>query len=266
MPLSLTDEVAVVTGAASGNGRAIARALADHGADVVVADRRSDPREGGTPTHELIAAETDADARYVECDVTDWAAVQEAVATADALGGLSVMVNNAGIIRTGPVTDLGEADVDAVMDVNVKGTFFGTKAAAQSLLERGADGSIVNISSMAGLVGGAGNSLYCASKAAIKLFTYATAAELGPAGVRVNAVHPGPIETAMIEEDAPIVGTEREQPYKDSIPLQRFGQPEDVADAVLYLASDLSEFMTGSSLVLDGGISNTGGVGDIDPD
>lgn len=116
---------------------------------------------------------------------------------------------------------------------------------------------------MSGLIGGGQNSLYCASKGAIRLFTYALAAELGPHGIRVNAVHPGPIKAKMIESDAPIIGTERETPYEESIPLQRFGAPEDVADAVLYLASDLSSFVTGSSLVLDGGISNTGGVSSV---
>lgn len=260
MPISLTDETAVVTGGASGNGREIALRLAEHGADIVVADVREQPREGGTPTHERVTTETDADAKFVECDVSEWDDVSRAVAAADALGGLGVMVNNAGIIRTGPVTNLSEADFDAVMGVNLKGVFFGAKAAAQSFRERDADGSIINVSSLSGLVGGANNSLYSASKGAVRLFTYALAAELGPHGVRVNAVHPGPIETKMIEEDAPIVGTDHGEAYKETIPLQRFGEPSDVADAVLYLASDLASFTTGSSLVLDGGLSNTGGV------
>jgi NAD(P)-dependent dehydrogenase (short-subunit alcohol dehydrogenase family) len=264
MPLSLVGESAVVTGGASGNGRAAALALAEHGADVVVADRREEPREGGTPTHERIRAETDAEARFVECDVTESEEVQRAVAVADDLGGLGVMVNNAGIIRTGQVSEVDEEDFDAVFDVNVKGVFFGSKAAARSMRDRGVEGSIVNMSSLSGLVGGGGNSLYCASKGAVRLFTYALAAELGPHGIRVNAIHPGPVETKMIEEDAPIVGTDYEDPYKASIPLQRFGEPDDVADAVLYLASELSSFVTGTSLVLDGGISNTGGVSDVD--
>lgn len=263
MSLSLIGESAVVTGGASGNGRAIALALAEHGVDVVVADRREEPREGGTPTHEKIRADTDADAKFIDCDVTEWKDLQRAVAAADALGALGVMVNNAGIIRTGSVSDVDEDDFDAVFDVNVKGVFFGCKAAAQSMRDRGAEGSIINMSSMSGLVGGAGNSLYGASKGAVRLFTYALAAELGAHDIRVNAVHPGPVETAMIAEDAPIVGTDYESPYKTSIPLQRFGKPEDVADAVLYLASELSSFVTGTSLVLDGGISNTGGVSQV---
>ena len=253
----LADRTAVVTGAASGNGRAIARRLAEHGADVVIADLREDPREGGTPTHELVGEETDARATFVECDVTDWDVIVDAVAAAEAFGGVDVMVNNAGVIRTGAVTDVTEADFDAVMDVNVKGTFFGAKAAAEQMNDGGV---IVNLSSLSGLVGAARNSLYCASKGAVRLFTYALAAELGPRGIRVNAVHPGPVETKMIEEDAPIIGSDREDPYRQSIPLGRFGDTADVADAVLYLASDLSEFVTGTSLTLDGGLSNTGGV------
>jgi len=263
MTISLTNKTALVTGGASGNGRSIARTLADHGANVVIADRQEEPREGGVTTHEQIIEATDAEARFVECDVTEWPDVREAIAIADELGGLSIMVNNAGIIKQGTVTELTEADFDEVIDVNLKGVFLGVKAATESLRERNAEGSIINISSMSGLIGGSENSLYCASKGAVRLFTYAVAAELGPQGIRVNAVHPGPVETKMIEEDAPIVGTDREEAYKGSIPLQRFGQPQDVADAVLYLASDLSNFVTGSSLVLDGGISNTGGAGDI---
>lgn len=260
----LARETAIVTGGASGNGRQIALKIAEHGADVVVADVQEEPREGGTPTHDLVHEETDSDASFVECDVTDWDDVCEAVDVAKDFGGLDIMVNNAGVLRTGSVTELTESDYETVMDVNVKGTFFGSKAAATWFLDEGRDGVVVNLSSMAGLVGGAENSLYCASKGAIRLFTYSLAAELGPHGVRVNAVHPGPIETQMIEKDTPIVGTDREKPYKKSIPLQRFGRPEEVADAVLYLASDLSSYVTGASLTLDGGIANTGGAAEFD--
>lgn len=264
MSSDLTDQAAVVTGAASGNGRAIALAMADAGADVVVADVREEPRAGGTPTHERIEDETDREARFVDCDVTERGDLVGAVDAAEAFGGLDVMVNNAGIIRTGPIGDLTEADFEAVMDVNVMGVFLGSQVAAERL--RGRGGAIVNLSSMVGIVGAAKNSLYCASKGAVRLFTYALAAELGPDGVRVNAVHPGPVDTAMIREDAPIVGTERGDVYEETIPLGRFGRPEDVAEAVVYLASDRAGYVTGSSLVVDGGLANTGGVSRIDPE
>jgi len=264
MSSDLADRTAVVTGAASGNGRAIALAFAEEGADVVVADVRERPREGGTPTHELIRAETDREARFVDCDVTERDDLVGAVEAAEAFGGIDVMVNNAGIIRTGSIGDLTEADFEAVMGVNVKGVFLGSQIAAERLRERG--GAIVNLSSMVGIVGAAQNTLYCASKGAVRLFTYALAAELGPDGVRVNAVHPGPVETEMIREDAPIVGTDRGDAYEETIPLRRFGRPEDVAEAVVYLASDRASYVTGSSLVLDGGLANTGGISQIDPE
>ncbi|MFC4408323.1 SDR family oxidoreductase [Haloarchaeobius iranensis] len=259
MPDLLDGRTAVVTGAASGNGRAIATRLAEYGADVVVADVRRDPREGGVPTHEHINETTAAAAVFVECDVTDWDDTCDAIGRTDRFGGLDIMVNNAGVLESGPITGLSEEQFDRVMDINVKGTFFGSKAAAAALKD-GDGGSIINISSMAGIVGGSDNSIYCASKGAIRLLTYSLAAELGPHGIRVNAIHPGPVDTKMIADDIDIIGSDRADEYRQSIPLQRFGTPEDVGNAAVYLASDLSEFVTGSSLVVDGGISNTGGV------
>lgn len=250
----LQGKVAVVTGSASGIGREISLAFAREGASaIVVADRQHDPREGGTPTDERLTDETDADATYVECDVTDPGALDSAVAAADAFGGVDVMVNNAGVFVLADFLDTTEAEFDRAIDVNAKGAFFGAQAAARRM----ETGSIVNLSSTAGLYGVGDYVAYCASKGAVRLMTYAMADALGP-DVRVNAIHPGVVESEMSRSDSKVVGTARGDDFRDRIPLGRFGQPEDVAEAAVYLASDRSEYVTGHSLVVDGGIHTTG--------
>ncbi|WP_256300883.1 SDR family NAD(P)-dependent oxidoreductase [Haloarchaeobius salinus] len=130
----LDGRTAVVTGGASGNGRAIAIRLAEFGANVVVvADVREDPREGGVPTHELIASEDGVESEFLGCDVTRWGDVVAAIDRAEELGGFDIMVNNTGILESGPITELTEGEFDAVMDVNVMGTFLGSKAAAEAM-------------------------------------------------------------------------------------------------------------------------------------
>ncbi|MCO8255044.1 SDR family oxidoreductase [Haladaptatus sp. AB618] len=249
---------AVVTGAASGIGRAIARTFAEQGADVVVADVRDDPREDGAKTHERIEEETDAHAVFVQCDVSDPAAVTAAVDTAvDEFGGIDVMVNNAGIVGpTAPVTDIDPDAYQRLLDINLNGVFFGSQAAARRMREDDG-GSIVNVSSIAGIQGYSDLSPYCASKGGIRLLTYSLAAELGADGIRVNAIHPGVIETAMTTEDVPTIGTESGEQMRQSIPLGRFGTPDDIADTALYLASDLASYVTGESIIVDGGMVNT---------
>jgi len=247
----LSDRVAVITGAASGIGREMALTFAAHGADIVVADIREDPRQGGDPTHERIAAETDGDAIHVNCDVRDVGDLSDAVDAAGEFGGLDVMVNNAGIFRTEAFVNVTEDEYDRLMDVNVKGTFFGAQAAADRMDE----GTIINLSSVAGLQGSATFTTYCASKGAVRLMTYALASELGP-DIRVNALHPGIIETSMTTEDVPLVGgTMTDDEARQTIPSARFGRPGDVADAAVFLASDLSGYVTGSSLPVDGGLA-----------
>ncbi|MBX0288375.1 SDR family oxidoreductase [Halomicroarcula sp. F28] len=245
----LGDRTALITGASSGIGRAIALRFAEAGANIVVADIREDPREGGDPTHERIETETDQRAAFVETDVSVVGDIEVAVATAtDVFGGLDVMVNNAGVFTaSAPIETVDEADYDWLMDINLKGVYFGSKLAADVMRDDGG-GSIVNLSSVAGLVGYPGASTYCASKGGITNLTRELALELGPDGIRVNAINPGVIETAMTTEDEVIAGT-----MEEGIPLRRDGQPGDVADAALFLASDESSYVTGHNLVVDGG-------------
>jgi NAD(P)-dependent dehydrogenase (short-subunit alcohol dehydrogenase family) len=241
----LADSTALITGASSGIGRAIALRFAEEGADVVVADVREDPREGGRPTHELIDG-----ARFVETDVSSVADVRAAVdETVEAFGSLDVMVNNAGVYPgSQPIETVEEEDYDWLMDINLKGVYFGSKLAAEAMREASEGGAIVNVSSIAGLVGFDDASTYSASKGGVTNLTRALAVELGEDGIRVNAIDPGVIETAMTTQDASVAGSMTEQ-----IPLHRDGRPEDIADAALFLASDAAAYVTGHNLVVDGG-------------
>lgn len=253
----LADRVAVVTGGASGNGRAICRTFADRGASVVVADLRETPRQGGTPTHELIEADG-GEATFVECDVSDRADLESAVDAAEAFGGVDSMVNNAGIFRGEEFLDVTEADLQAFLDVNVKGVFFGAQVAAERMLENGG-GSIVNMSSIGAVRALGTYPSYDLTKGAVTSLTYSLADRFGGEGIRVNAVMPGIVGTAMTEEDVPIVGTEQGDRYaKSSIPMARFGDPDEVADAVCFLASEEASYVNGETLVVDGGVTHTG--------
>jgi NAD(P)-dependent dehydrogenase (short-subunit alcohol dehydrogenase family) len=249
----LEGRVAIVTGAASGNGRAIAIAFAEQGADVVLADIREDPREGGETTEARIRALSDAQVSFVRCDVTSTTDLEATVEAADAFGGVDILVNNAGILSKQSVLEASEAEFEQMMSVNVKSVYFGTQAAARSMVARGAGGSIINMSSIAGMRGTGGYAAYCTTKGAVRHMTYALADELGPNGIRVNALHPGIIETQMNIVDDPLIGTDQGEGYLQMIPLRRWGQPGDVADAAVYLASDLAAYVSGASLVVDGG-------------
>ena len=245
-----TGQSVLVTGAASGNGRAIARRFAEEGAAVTVGDIQEDPRMGGDPTHELIA-EMGGEAQYVECDVSDPEDVRRAVdAHVDEFGSLDVMVNNAGIDRQMPILDAEPEDYDLLMDINLRGVYFGCQAALDVMVDQDDGGAIVNMSSIAGLGAIDNSSLYCTSKGGVTNLTRQLALEHGENDVRVNAINPGIIETAMTLEDGDTIDGLLEE-----TPLGRAGQPEEVADGVLFLASDDASFVTGHNLVVDGGFT-----------
>lgn len=255
MPGLLSGKVALITGGASGLGRAIATRFADEGAaGLVIADLQPEPREGGVPTHELVADRTRA--VFVPTDVTEVDDLRRAVAAAEDLGGIDVMVNNAGIVFANSVLKTDEEAFARMNAVNVKGVFFGTQLAAAAMIASGRGGAVINISSMAGLQGVAGMSLYCLTKGAVRSFTYAAAAELAPKGVRVNAIHPGMADTTMTREDVHLLDGDGNSRFP--IPLGRVADPAEIAGAAVYLASELASYVCGASLTVDGGMTVIG--------
>ena len=246
--MRLVGKVAVISGAARGMGAAEARLFAREGARVVIGDVLE--AEGAAIEAEISAK--GGEAVFVRLDVTresDWA--QAVASTVQRFGKLDVLVNNAGIGGVGRVDETATEAWDRVMEVNAKGVFLGTRAAIPAM--RGAGGgSIINISSQLGLVGMDDSSpQYTASKGAVRLLTKTTALQYARDGIRCNSVHPGPIVTPMTERRRaePAVY----QRMLSRIPLGRYGEPDEVAYGVLYLASDESAFVTGSELVIDGG-------------
>jgi 3alpha(or 20beta)-hydroxysteroid dehydrogenase len=242
----LDGKVALISGSARGQGAAEARLFVDEGARVVVSDVRDD--EGHALAEELGDA-----ARYVHLDVTDEAAWTDAVARAQAqFGGLDVLVNNAGIgIPPHALLDSTVEGHRRTIDVNLHGVWLGMRAAAPAMRARGG-GSIVNISSIDGIVGVARMASYTASKFAVTGLTKSAALEWGRDGIRVNSVHPGVISSPMVDQAPPEV-RERLQQYLDRQPIARMGRPEEVAYLVLFLASDESSYCTGGEFVIDGG-------------
>lgn len=239
---------ALVTGAGRGIGLAAAAALADAGAEVCLIARTGSEVLDVT---EAIQARGDS-ANAITLDVTDKQATEQMIAEQ---GPFQVLVNNAGTNRTGPCIDYDENDYDEVMSLNVKSVYFTTRAVVRGLVEAGLEGSIINMSSQMGHVGGPGRTVYCASKHALEGFTKALAWELGDAGIRVNTLCPTFIETPM---SRPML---EDSQFKDwvlsKIALGRLGQVEDLMGAVIYLASDASRLVTGSALMVDGGWTAT---------
>ncbi|AUV81945.1 short-chain family oxidoreductase [Salinigranum rubrum] len=247
----LAESVALVTGASSGIGNAIASTFGREGANVVLADVRRDPKltEEESVFDRLDA--TDAEYTFVETDVTDEGQVENAVDTAvSEFGGLDVLVNNAGIYYQAPAEEAPMDDYDAIMDVNVRGVFLCSKHALPHLRAR--KGKIVNLASIYGLVGGGQSAAYCASKGAVANLTRQMALDYAEDEVNVNALAPGIIETAQNaewRETDPVLLED----WQRRTPWPRFGTPEDVANAALFLASDESDFVTGTILSVDGG-------------
>lgn len=245
METGLSGRSALVTGAATGIGRAIVLALAAEGARVVVADVND---EQGHAVVDEIAA-TGGSARYLRCDVVDEGQVESAVASVLAEeGALDVMVNNAGILGTvAPIVDTSLEMWRRVVAVDLDGVFLGVKHAGRAMAAAGR-GSIINMSSIAGVAGTFAFGAYGASKAGVIQLTQTAALELGGAGVRVNAICPGWVDTAILNGLPPGFPD-----LVSQVPLGRIGQPEDVAKLVVYLASDVSSFVTGSVFRIDGG-------------
>jgi 3alpha(or 20beta)-hydroxysteroid dehydrogenase len=236
-------KVILISGGARGQGAAEARMLVAEGAKVVIGDVRVD--EG-----KKLAAQLGNMATFVRHDVTSEAEWAEVVAAAESFGGLNGMVNNAGIYV--PATLL-ETDVELWerhVRINQLGCFLGLKAVVGAM-ERSGGGSIVNISSVAGLRGSPGAFAYSATKWALRGMTKAAAVDLAPRGIRVNSVHPGPIDTEMIK----IRGEEVNRARTEQVPMKRMGSAEEVARLVLFLLSDESAYITGAEVSIDGGVS-----------
>ena len=247
--MRLEGKVALISGGARGQGESEAILFAGEGASVVIADILSD--EGKQV--EARINESGGKALFVHLDVVNERAWESAIAeTVNRFGKLDILINNAAIYRTEAIEHTTVEEWDQVMDINMKGVFLGTKHAIPDMRKAGG-GSIINISSTAGLVGSARGSAYGASKGGVRLFTKYTAIQHAADGIRANSIHPGPIDTDMI---APNIGTPEGRAASIArVPLRRICTVEDVAYGALFLASDESSYMTGSELVIDGGIT-----------
>ena len=247
---SLAGKVALITGAASGIGRAAAILFAREGAAVAIADINS---AGGALAEEI--AGSGAPAFFEDADLTQAADCHRVVErTLREFDGIHVLFNNAGIMRRASVVELSEEDWDRVMSVNVKSIFLMSRKVIPTMAKAGG-GSIINTASGWGLAGGPRAAVYCASKGAVVLLTKAMAIDHGPQKIRVNCICPGDTDTGMLRNEARQLGEREDFFLAQSArrPLGRIGQPEEIARAALYLASDASSFVTGSALVVDGG-------------
>lgn len=248
--MRLEGKVALITGAGragKGIGRAIALKLASEGAKIAIVDYVADAAEAVAKEVD----EMDGEALALQANVADPGDVERVVqATVDRFSKIDILVNNAGITRDNLLVRMTEDEWDAVLDTNLKGVFNCTKAVAK-LMMRQRKGKIVNMSSVMGIIGNAGQANYSASKGGVIAFTKAVAKELGSRGINVNAVAPGFIQTAMTEE----MPEDAKKGIEDRIPLRRLGTPEDVAEVVAFLCTDASSYITGQVIAVDGGLA-----------
>lgn len=241
----LHGRIAIITGAAQGIGYAMAKAFIDEGASVLVADI-----DGEAAGRAAASLGDGSNALGIPCDVSSADDIDRTIKTAiETFGRLDIFVNNAGITRDATMRKMTEEQFDQVIAVHLKGAWLGTRAAANIMRDQAEGGSIINVSSISGKVGMLGQTNYSAAKAGIVGLTKAAAKEVGFAGVRVNAIQPGIIRTPMTESlRADVIAAKLSE-----VPMGRFGEPEEVASVALFLASDMSSYMTGTVLEIAGG-------------
>ena len=243
----LEGKTVIITGASRGIGRGIAEMFAKQGANIAFTYRSSD--EKAKALEDELSA-NGCKVKGYKSDASNFEAAQQlAVDVLEEFGSIDVLVNNAGITKDGLLMRMSEDDFDIVMDINMKSVFNMTKAVLRPMLKQ-RKGSIINMSSVVGVKGNAGQANYSASKAAINGFTKSTALELGSRNIRCNSIAPGFIETEMTEK----LAEEQIQEWRNSIPLKRGGNTEDIANASLFLASDMSAYVTGQVLNVCGGM------------
>jgi len=243
----LAGKTALITGASKGIGKAIAEQYAEQGANVAFT-YLSSVEKGEALEKEL--ASRGVKAKGFRSDASDYGAAQELInGVVEEFGSLDILINNAGITKDNLLMRMSEEDWDAIQNINLKSCFNTVKAACRTMMKQ-RSGSIINMSSVVGVKGNAGQANYAASKAGIIGFTKSVALELGSRGIRCNAIAPGFIETEMTDA----LDEKTVQSWRDAIPLKRGGSPQDVADACIFLGSDMSSYITGQTIQVDGGM------------
>lgn len=251
-PLNLEGKIAVISGASGGIGLGVAQLLSAYGAKVAMLDINEDLGQKETKA----ICDEGRTARFYKCDVTSFDACKSVIEAVDKdFGRIDILFNNAGVTFRKDVVGLEEREWDLVLDVSLKGAYLLSKFAVP-VMARGGGGSIINTGSGWGLKGGDLAAAYCAAKGGVVNLTRAMAIDHGPQNIRVNSVNPGDTDTALLREEGRQLGEDASTFLSDSAkgrPLERLGTPEDIAKAVLFLASDLSSWMTGTAVVVDGG-------------